>query len=116
MHEFYVTTGPRLSVCRILEYDGGPGHTYPLISAALYTSEIVFADYAEQNRKVAEKWKSNSSEAPNMTSLFQHVVRTLEDNLNTGAVQEREMKVQSLISQIVSCDINEPVALRTFSV
>ena len=112
LHQFYITTGPMLSGCRILEYGGGPGHIYPLISAAPFASEIVFAEYAEQNRKVAEQWKSYTSETPEMTALLEHVVRMLENNTAKNAVQERAMKLRSLISQILPCDINQEVALR----
>ena len=112
LHEFYEQHGPQLTGCRILEYGGGPGHVYPLISAAPYASEIVFAEYAEQNLKVAEEWRSNKSEALDLTPLFQHVVSSLERNKDENAVEQRETSVRSLITQIVPCDINESDALR----
>ncbi|XP_062505888.1 indolethylamine N-methyltransferase-like [Corticium candelabrum] len=114
LHKFYVTTGPKLtrSGCRILEYGGGPGCVHTLISAAPYASEIVFSEYAEQNREAARKWKSSTSDTSDQTHLFEHVVFNLEKRTEENAAQEREKKLRSLISEIVPCDINDSVAIR----
>ena len=114
-HELYRAIGPSLTAagqqCRILEYGGGPACVYPLISAASYASEIVFAEYAEQNRKATEQWRSKSSEAFDLSDQFQYVVGTLEGCVDETCAQEREENLRSLISDVVPCDITNSEAL-----
>jgi SAM-dependent methyltransferase len=110
-HDFYTNIGPKLGAARILEYGAGPASIYPLISATPYASEIILAEYAEQNRKVAELWKSKKSQAPDFSDLFMYVLETLEKNQDLNRAEEREATLQALVSQIVPCDITKDVCL-----
>ena len=63
-HEFYQKyhTQWDTTTTRLLEFGGGPS-IVPLISAAPFVSEIVFAEYAESNRKEVQLWKDNNPNA-----------------------------------------------------
>ena len=56
---------------RLLEFGGGPS-IYPLISAAPYVSEIVFAEYAEEGRREIELWKNDDPTAHDWTPYFRY--------------------------------------------
>jgi hypothetical protein len=96
-----------------LEYGGGPGSIYPLISAVPWTSEIVFAEYSKQNRKKAEMWKNMEDGATDFSWLFRYVVETLEgnDDPSNHASKRREENLRSLLTHIVPCDITKAKAI-----
>ena len=110
-HDFYSSNF--IKNARILEYGGGPCSIYPLISAVPFASEIIFAEYAEQNRRQTEMWKEGSGEGADFTTLFQHVLANLEgsDRNSVENAKKREDKLRSLISAIVPCDITEKMAV-----
>jgi hypothetical protein len=113
LHGFYAKPEHRQAGYRILEYGGGPGSIYPLISAVPCASEIIFAEYAEQNRRKAEMWKNKEAGATDFSPLFRYVVETLEGNEDPSshAAKHREEKLRSLLTDIVPCDITkeEPI-------
>ena len=74
------------------------------ISAALQASEIVMADYAEQNRKEVQLWVDKEPAAMEWSPFFKYVVVTLEGKSEQEAVA-REDELRKRIKAIVSCDI-----------
>ena len=106
-HEFYQKYHSHWDATntRLLEYGGGPV-IIPLISAAPFVSEIVFAEYAESCRKEVQLWKDNSPDAHNWTPYFHHVVNKLEGNAESGAAAAREHVLRSRISSVIPCNIN----------
>ena len=105
-HEFYQNYNshwhPRNA--RLLEYGGGPV-IIPLISAAPFVSEIVFAEYAESCREQVQLWKDDSPDAHNWTPYFNHVVNKLENNADSDAALIREHTLRSRISSVIPCNI-----------
>ena len=74
------------------------------ISAALQASEIVMADYAEQNRKEVQLWVDKEPAAMEWSPFFKYVLTTLEGKSEQEAVA-REDELRKRIKAIVSCDI-----------
>ena len=71
IHEFYrdYHSNWNSETARLLEFGGGPC-IYPLISAAPYVREIVFAEYAEEGRKEVKLWKNDDATAHDWTPYF----------------------------------------------
>ena len=87
----------------MLEFGGGPVIDN-LISAAPYVREIVFAAYAENERKEVELWKDNKQGAHNWSPFFQFVVNKLEGK-GESVWQEREALVRDKMKAIIACNI-----------
>ena len=77
MHNFYhdYHCNWNSETARIIEFGGGPC-IYPLISAAPYFSEIVFAEYAEEGRREVELWKNQQPTAHDWTPYFRYSYMT----------------------------------------
>ena len=97
---------------RLLEYGGGPCiHT--LLSAAPYVSEIVFADYAEDNLKEVRKWRDGEPSCFDWSSFFKYVVQGLEGQQQPTAAADRERLLRSRVASIIPCDIWQDDPLTT---
>ena len=105
-HEFYQKYHTQWDATRtrLLEYGGGPAIA-PLISAAPFVSEIVFAEYAESNRKEVVLWKENNPDAYDWSPHFNYVVNKLEGNVDSEAAKVRERILRDRISRVIPCDI-----------
>ena len=106
-HEFYQQyhTQWNHSEARVLELGGGPV-IVPLISAAPFVSEIVFSEYAEDNRAQVQLWKDNNPTAHDWMPYFRYVVNKLEGNVDPEAATARGRLLRNRLSHIVSCDVN----------
>ena len=80
IHDFYRNYHSNWDpdTARLLEFGGGPS-IYPLISAAPYVSEIVFAEYAEEGRREIELWKNDDPTAHDWTPYFRYNYATCDD-------------------------------------
>lgn len=113
-HEFYQRfhTEWDAKTARLLEFGGGPCiHT--LISAAPYVSEIVFADYAEDNLKEVKLWRDSDRTSFDWSSFFKYVVKELEGQSDfSAAAVDRESVLRSRVTSIIPCDIwqDDPIA------
>ena len=103
LHELYSSYGPSPSGLKVLDYGCGPVVIYE-ISAALQASEIVMADYAEQNQRAVQLWVDKDPAALDWSLFFKYVVITLEGKSEEEAVA-REDELRRRIKAVVSCDI-----------
>jgi hypothetical protein len=113
-YEFYSKLNSNRDLNRqlqILEFGGGPS-IYSLVSAAPYAEGIVFTDYVDRNRAVAESWKNKEIHAPNYRPLIEYVVTTIEGQ-GMEEVEQRQQLLRDKIVAIVPCDVREdpPVAV-----
>ena len=105
-HEFYQKyhTQWDTTTTRLLEFGGGPS-IVPLISAAPFVSEIVFAEYAESNRREVQLWKDNIPNAYDWSPYFEDIVNKLEGNADSEASKVRERILRNRIRRVIPCDI-----------
>ena len=103
LHELYTSYSTSPAGLKVLDYGCGPVVAYE-ISAALQASEIVKADFAEQNRKEVQLWVDKEPAAIDWSPFFKYVVATLEGKSEQEAVA-REEELRKRIKAIVSCDI-----------
>ena len=89
---------------KVLDYGAGPTIILT-ISAATKASEIVVADYAEQNLMYIHNWLNCKQGAFDWSPYFKYVVQELEGG-GEKQVKERETQVRKLIKGVVHCDIN----------
>lgn len=106
-HDFYqgLHTEWDQTKATALELGGGPA-IYPLISAAPYVSEVIFAEYAEPNRTQVDLWRKNDPQAHDWSPYFKHVVMNLEGNRDPKAASDRQEELRSKIKNIVKGDIS----------
>ena len=100
-HESFLTVPNGL---KVLDYGAGP-IIAPAISAATKASDIVLADYAEENLEFLHQWLNCEPNAFDWSPYFTYVVQELEGG-GEEQVKERETKVRKLIKGLVHCDIN----------
>ena len=105
-HEFYQQyhTQWNHTEARVLELGGGPV-IVPLISAAPFVSEIVFSEYAEQNRAQVQLWKDGDPSAHDWMPYIKYVVDKLEGNGDPEAPSARERILRHRLN-VVSCDVH----------
>lgn len=87
---------------KILEYAGGPTLLY-LLPMAPKASEIVFAEFAEKNRKEVQRWLDRDPRAFSWSTLAKLVLH-LEGKAEEGA-EQREECLRTAIKAVVSCDL-----------
>ena len=106
-HEFYqqYQTQWNHTEARVLELGGGPV-IVPLISAAPFVSEIVFSEYAEDNRAQVQLWKDNDPNAHDWMPYIRYAVNKLEGKVDPEAATARERLLRNRLTHIVSCDVN----------
>ena len=105
LQEVYASYGTPPAGLKVLNFGTGPVIAYE-ISAPLQASEIVFADYAKQNRTMLQQWLDNDPEAHDWSSFFKFVVTKLEGK-STEEASSREDQLRKLVKAIVTCDITQ---------
>ena len=80
---------------KVLDYGSGPVMLCT-ISAAAKASEIVFADYTENNRKCLRQWLNSEPDAFDWSPQFNYVVQDLEGKGEKEA-REREDQVKKIV-------------------
>ena len=88
---------------RVLDYGAGPVIVFA-ISAATKASEIVLADYTEENLGFLRQWLGNDPDAFDWSPYFQYIVQELEGK-EEKEVKERQDQVRKLVKAVVHCDI-----------
>ena len=76
------------------------------ISAAPKASELILAEYAEQNRKYLKKWLDKDPSVYSWSPHFKYVVQTLEGGSEENAVKCEDMLCNK-VKAVVSCDITK---------
>ena len=100
---------------KVLDYGSGPVMLCT-ISAAAKASEIVLADYTENNRKCLRQWLNSEPDAFDWSPHFNYVVQDLEGKGEKEA-REREDQVKKIAKNVVHCDITQnPPIERGFDV
>ncbi len=107
LHKFWSTYPTDQTNLRVLDYGAGPTPIWQ-ISSALHASEIVFAEFAESNRKALGQWVAGDSNSLNdqWSPYFKYVLQTLEGKGDEEA-KAREAKLRSLVKAIVHCDATQ---------
>ena len=95
-----------------LDYGIGPNLS-ALISAAIHSSEMILADYAETNLKYLQQWVDNIPTGFDWTPYFEYVVRYLERKQEEDAVKERMELVRSTIKAIVPGDLTKDIVIKS---
>ena len=95
-----------------LDYGIGPNLS-ALISAAIHSSEMILADYAETNLKYLQQWVDNIPTGFDWTPYFEYVVRYLERKQEEDAVEERMELVRSTIKAIVPGDLTKDIVIKS---
>lgn len=90
---------------RVLDYGAGP-HISSVISAAGKASEIVLAEFLDQNRAQLNFWLQSDENSFDWSTYFTYVVEELEGR-DKAVVKEREYKVRQLVKAVVHCDITQ---------
>ena len=106
LHQFYQSTyGTTPPSLKVLDFGAGPTIAYH-VSSSLYASEIVLAEYVEENRKALRLWLDRNPQAFNWTPYFKYAVQDLERKCE-GEVAERQERLRKGIKAVVSCDITK---------
>ena len=101
-HDSFLTVPNGL---KVLDYGAGPSIA-SAISAATKASDIVLAEYAEENIEFLDQWLNCEPNAFDWSPYFTYVVQELEGG-GEEQVKERETKVRKLIKGLVHCDIRK---------
>ncbi len=104
-HELLKDLPHNLADMTVLDYGCGPTPIHT-VSAAVLASEIVFAEYDENNRSELQQWLERNPNAFDWSWHFEYAVKTLEGGTENEAKQ-REEKVREVVKGIVHCDITE---------
>ena len=105
MYNIYKTLGATNKCLKILDVGAGPSISN-VISAAPYASEIVLAEYTENNRRALQQWLDRDPEAFDWTTFIKHIVVDVEGGEEKD-IAVREEKIQSSIKAVVPCDITK---------
>ena len=103
LYNFYQSLG---SEClRILEVGSGPAIAH-VVSAALYASEIVLAEYTESNRQAVRQWLDKDPTAHDWRPFLKHIVVNVEGGTEKDIAVRKE-KLRSSIKAVVPYDVNK---------
>ena len=105
VHEFYKSYGSSPTGLKVLDFGAGPVIVYE-ISASLYASEIVLAEYVDKNREVLQMWLDRDPNGPNWSPFFEHVVQELEGKSKEEAAK-REEELRKVVKAVIPCDIRK---------
>ena len=105
VYHTYKTLGAANKCLKILDVGAGPSISN-VISAAPYASEIVLAEYTENNRRALQQWLDRDPEAFDWTTFIKHVVVNVEGGEEKD-IAVREDKIRSSIKAVVPCDITK---------
>ena len=101
-HNAFNNLSPNL---KVLDYGCGPVIAN-VISAATKASEIILAEYTEQNRKTMQQWINGDPTSFDWSTYFKFVVQELEGK-SEKEVKERQDLVRKLVKAVVHCDITQ---------
>lgn len=104
LHNVYKTLGANKNL-KILEVGSGPSISN-IISAAPYASEIVLAEYTENNRRVLQQWLDREPQAFDWTTFMKHVVVDVEGGEEKD-VAVREERIRSSVKAVIPCDVTK---------
>ena len=90
---------------KVLDYGCGPV-IMNVISAATKASEIILAEYSEQNCKTLQQWINGDPTSFDWSTHFKFVVQELEGK-SEEEVRERQDLVRKLVKAVVHCDITQ---------
>ena len=90
---------------KVLDYGSGPV-ILCCISAAAKASEIVLADYTENNRKCLRQWLNSEPDAFDWSPHFNYIVQDLEGKGENEA-RNREDQFKKISKNVVHCDITQ---------
>ena len=90
---------------KVLDYGSGPVILCS-ISAAAKASEIVLAEYTENNRKCLRQWLNSEPDAFDWSPHFDYVVQDLEGKGENEA-RNREDQLKKISKNVVHCDITQ---------
>ena len=90
---------------KVLDYGAGP-IILSAISAATKASEIVLADYTNNNLKYVRQWLNSEPGAFDWSTHFNYIVQELEGEGEREA-RERQDHVRRLVKAVVHCDITQ---------
>ena len=90
---------------KVLDYGAGPVIA-STISAATKASEIILADYIEDNCFSLRQWLNCDSQAFDWSPYFSYVVETLEEKNDLDG-KVRQQQVRGLVKAVVHCDITQ---------
>ena len=90
---------------KVLDFGAGPVIA-STISAATKASEIVLAEYSDNNLKHLHEWLKNEPEQFDWSPHFSYVVQELEGKGESEA-KERQDQVRRLVKAVVHCDITQ---------
>ena len=105
LHQLYVSYGTTPVGLKVLNFGSGPVIMYE-ISAPLQASEIVMAEYTEENRRYLQHWLDKDPEAHDWSPFFKYAVMKFEGKSEQEAT-EREEQLRKLIKAVVPCDITK---------
>ena len=101
-HNAFNDLSPNL---KVLDYGCGPV-IINVISAATKASEIILAEYTEQNRKNLQEWLNGDATAFDWSTYFKFVVQELEGK-SEKEMKERQDVIRKLVKAVVPCDITQ---------
>ena len=113
LHAFYKRYNSKWDKhsARILEFGGGCAISR-LISAVLYSKEIIFAAYLENERREVELWRENKDGAHDWSPFFKYIVNELEGGeVSHCGWKEREQLLRRTMKAIIPCDITKEYPL-----
>ena len=90
----------------ILDYSGGPS-LLNLINAAPKASKIIFAEYAEQNKKEVNKWLNDEPDAFDWTPAVKYCLEVEGLPTDNVEIQKRQALLRKKIEAVVHCDLAE---------
>ena len=101
--DFFVTKAA--DNLKVLDYGCGPIVLHSA-SAAPKASEVVFAEYASQNRTFIQNWVQCENKEIDLSPYFKYIVQTLEGGSEEEAMK-REKELRSKVKAVVECDLTK---------
>ncbi|XP_035670749.1 nicotinamide N-methyltransferase-like isoform X2 [Branchiostoma floridae] len=89
---------------RLLDVGSGPT-IHQLISASRFCTEIVCAEYTENNRAEIEKWVKKDPDMHDWTPFFKFVADLEGDSSSWEA---RQSHLRDAIKEVITCDVTKP--------
>ena len=106
LHQFFHSVPLPQTELKVLEYGCGPVIAN-VISASLYASSVVLAEYTPQSRALIEQWlKRDETFFFDWSPHFKYIVQTLEGRSEAEA-KEREETLRQKIKAVVPCNLTQ---------
>ncbi|XP_078577534.1 nicotinamide N-methyltransferase-like [Branchiostoma floridae x Branchiostoma japonicum] len=103
-HEIFNSTGRLKPESRLLDVGSGPT-IHQLISASRFCTEIVCAEYIENNRTEIEKWVKKDPDMHDWAPFFKFVADLEGDSSSWEA---RQSHLRDAIKEVIPCDLTKP--------